>query len=147
MKQCNRTDTAKAIIRGSDEYPKIRGEIIFRQVKDGVLVTARITGLPTTKSGFYGFHIHEGDDCDGADFPGTKGHYNPKSRPHPSHAGDLPPLLACKGNAYMQVKTDRFRICDIIGRTVIIHDDPDDFRTQPSGDAGEKIACGVIKAV
>ena len=78
---------------------------------------------------------------------GTNSHYNPKNQPHPSHAGDLPPLLSCKGSAYMQVKTDRFRICDIIGRTVIIHSDIDDFRTQPSGDAGEKTACGVIRAV
>lgn len=147
MKPCNRTDTAKAIIRGSGDHPGIRGEVVFRRVKDGVLVTARITGLPKTESGFYGFHIHEGDSCSGDDFPKTKGHYNPKDRPHPAHAGDLPPLLSCKRSAYMQVKTDRFRICDVIGRTVIIHGDPDDFHTQPSGDAGKKIACGVIKAV
>lgn len=147
MKQCNRTDTAKAIIRGGENHPAIRGEVAFHRVKDGVLVTARIRGLPKTKSGFYGFHIHEGDDCDSKSFPNTKGHYNPKMLPHPSHAGDLPPLLSCGGSAYMQVKTDRFRICEIIGRTVIIHGGVDDFRTQPSGNAGEKIACGVITGV
>ena len=58
--------------------------------------------------------------------------------------GDLPPLLSCNGNAYMTVKTDRFKVKDIIGRTVIIHYRADDFRTQPSGDSGEKIACGII---
>lgn len=147
MNQCNRLSSAKAIIKGDDKYAKILGEVLFRRVKDGVLVTAKVSGLPKSKSGFYGFHIHEGKSCEGDGFPKTKGHYNPNDRPHPSHAGDLPPLLSCKGNAYMQVKTDRFRICDIIGRTIIIHSDADDFRTQPSGDAGEKIACGVIRAV
>lgn len=144
MNQCNRIAFARAIIKGDDAYPKIRGEVQFRQIKDGVLVTARITGLPKTESGFYGFHIHQGGNCSGEGFVKTKGHYNPKCLPHPSHAGDLPPLLSCAGNAYIQVKTDRFRICDIIDRTVIIHSSTDDFRTQPSGDAGEKIACGVI---
>ena len=147
MNQSNRVSSAKAIIRGDEEYARIRGEVLFRRVNDGVLVTAKISGLPKSESGFYGFHIHEGKSCEGDGFPKTKGHYNPKNQPHPSHAGDLPPLLSCKGSAYMQVKTDRFRICDIIGRTVIIHSDTDDFRTQPSGDAGEKIACGVIRAV
>lgn len=147
MNQCNRISSAKAIIRGDEEYARIRGEVLFRRVKDGVLITAKISGLPKSESGFYGFHIHEGKSCEGDGFPKTKGHYNPKNQPHPSHAGDLPPLLSCKGSAYMQVKTDRFRICDIIGRTIIIHSDADDFRTQPSGDAGEKIACGVIRAV
>lgn len=147
MNQCNRISSAKSIINGDDKYPKLHGEVTFRRLKEGVLVTARESGLPKTESGFYGFHIHEGKSCDGDGFPKTKGHYNPKDRPHPSHAGDLLPLLSCKGSAYMQVKTDRFRICDIIGRTIIIHSDTDDFRTQPSGDAGEKIACGVIRAV
>lgn len=147
MNQCNRISSAKAIINGDDKYPKLHGEVTFRRLKEGVLVTARVSGLPKTESGFYGFHIHEGKSCDGDGFPKTKGHYNPKDRPHPSHAGDLLPLLSCKGSAYMQVKTDRFRICDIIGRTIIIHSDTDDFRTQPSGDAGEKIACSVIRAV
>ena len=147
MNQCNRISSAKAVINGDDKYPKLHGEVTFRRLKEGVLVTARVSGLPKTESGFYGFHIHEGKSCDGDGFPKTKGHYNPKDRPHPSHVGDLLPLLSCKGSAYMQVKTDRFRICDIIGRTIIIHSDTDDFRTQPSGDAGEKIACGVIRAV
>ena len=147
MNQCNGISAAKTIIKGDDEYARIRGEVLFRRVRDGVLVTVRVSGLPKNESGFYGFHIHEGKSCEGEDFEKTKGHYNPKDRSHPHHAGDLPPLLSCKGAAFMQVKTDRFRICDIIGRTVVIHGDADDFRTQPSGDAGEIIACGVIRAV
>lgn len=145
--QCNRRPNARAIINSTSPYLNVRGEVLFYQEKDAVLVSARISGLPQNGTGFYGFHIHEGDNCDGEGFPNTGGHYNPKNRPHPSHAGDLPPLLSYHGNAYMTVKTDRFRIKDIIGRTVIIHGGTDDFRTQPSGDAGEKIACGVIRAV
>jgi len=80
----------------------------------------------------------------GADFSGTGSHYDPANRPHPRLAGDLPPLLACRGNAYLSVKTDQFSVNDIIGRTVVIHSDPHDFHTQPAGNAGTKIACGVI---
>ena len=61
------------------------------------------------------------------------------------HAGDLPPLMMQQGRAHMTVRTDRFRVQDILGRTVVIHSDPDDFRTQPSGMSGTKIACGVIR--
>ena len=83
--------------------------------------------------------------CGGAGFPGTGGHFNPAGAPHPAHAGDLPPLLSCGGRAYLAVLTDRFTVADIIGRTVVIHGGSDDFRSQPAGDAGTKIACGVIK--
>lgn len=64
---------------------------------------------------------------------------------HPEHAGDLPPLIRCRGNAYLSFRTDRFSVNEIIGRTVVIHSDPDDFHTQPAGNAGKKIACGVIQ--
>ena len=52
--------------------------------------------------------------------------------------------MQCCGRAYLAVRTDRFRVQEIIGRTVVIHSDPDDFRSQPAGNAGTKIACGVI---
>lgn len=142
---CKMKPTARAIIKGNSEYPEIRGEVLFYQLKRSVLVSAKISGLPKNSSGFHGFHIHEGKSCEGENFPSTGGHYNPADKPHPSHAGDLPPLLSFGGEAYMQVKTNRFNVGEIIGRTVIIHSGSDDFRTQPSGDSGEKIACGVIK--
>lgn len=145
--QYSKRPNARAIIKSSEPYLNVRGEVLFYQERDGVLVTAKISGLPQNGTGFYGFHIHEGNRCDGGGFSNTKGHYNPKNLPHPSHAGDLPPLLSNHGSAFMSVKTDRFRLREIIGRTVVIHAGPDDFHTQPSGDAGEKIACGVIQAV
>lgn len=144
---CNMKPNAKAIIKGNTDYPEISGEVLFYQRKCDVLISARIKGLPQNDSGFFGFHIHEGDNCKGEGFPNTGGHYNPDNKPHPQHAGDLPPLLYCSGSAFMQVKTNRFNVKEIIGKTVIIHKGTDDFRTQPSGDAGEKIACGVIQKV
>ena len=113
------------------------------ETETAVQITAEITGLPQT--GFFGFHIHEGKSCGGTKFSETGSHYNPQNTAHPEHAGDLPPLLWCRGNAYLSVRTDRFSVIDIIGRTVVIHSDPDDFHTQPAGNAGKKIACGVIR--
>lgn len=136
---------AIARIRGGKAYPQICGMVRFFQRNDGIIVEAEIHGLPKTENGFFAFHIHEGDTCIGAGFPNTGGHLNPSREAHPKHAGDLPPLLGDHGSAYMKVFTDRFYIEEIIGKTVIIHSDPDDFRTQPSGNAGNKIACGVIQ--
>ena len=146
MFHCSRKPNATAIMIGTKEYPNLHGKVWFFQEKDGVLVKAEIVGLPKNESGYFGFHIHEGKDCKGDAFPNVGGHLNPQSRPHPTHIGDLPPLLSCGGKASMAVKTCRFRVRYIIGRTVIIHFGSDDFRTQPSGDAGEKIACGTIRA-
>ena len=80
-------------------------------------------------------------------FPLSGAHYNPGACEHPHHAGDLPPLFGCNGYAMSVFLTDRFLVDDVIGKTLIIHDRPDDFKTQPAGNAGEKIACGVIQAI
>ena len=138
---------AMALIRGGKAVPSVSGTIKFYRNDNCVLVVADVRGLPHTDTGFFGFHIHEGSDCGGMDFSNTKSHYNPDATPHPKHAGDLPPLMLCKNIAHLSVLTDRFRVEEIIGHTVIIHNMPDDFTTQPSGNAGEKIACGVIRKV
>ncbi len=142
----DKTDmTATALVQGSAQNPTIAGHVTFMQRQNCVLVVADIHGIPENQSGFYGFHIHDGKSCGGEGFSESGSHFNPQNKPHPQHAGDLPPLMLCGKSAYMQVLTDRFRVADIIGRTVIIHDMADDFHTQPSGNAGTKIACGVIK--
>ena len=123
----------------------ISGEVYFYPQPGGMLVTAEVEGLPTSQSGFFAFHIHEGGDCGGEGFADTRGHFNPGKTEHPRHAGDLPPLLSNDGKAFLAVQTDRFRPEDVIGRTVVIHESPDDFHTQPAGNAGKKIACGVIR--
>ena len=146
MRCCENKSDAVAWITGGEEVPLLSGCVQFYQENGCVLIEAKISGLPkTSESRFFGFHIHQGRDCSGAGFSRTEGHYNPLGQGHPEHAGDLPPLLSCKGNANLSVKTDRFSVDEIIGRTVVIHSDPDDFHTQPAGNAGRKIACGVIQ--
>lgn len=147
LSKAAQTPDAVAQIRGGAAHPGIRGTVKFYSQCGGTLITADICGLPETETDFFAFHIHEGSSCGGEDFADSKGHYNPQGVPHPSHAGDLPPLLAWKGKAHIQVFTGRFRVSDVIGRTVIIHEHPDDFHTQPAGNPGQKIACGVIHAV
>lgn len=134
-----------AQVQGDRNHPRLRGTVHFFPCGGGTLVVADIRGLPDSEMGFFGFHIHEGSDCGGEGFLDTAGHYNPLEKTHPRHAGDLPPLLGAGGRAHMEVLTDRFRVCDVVGRTVVIHSHPDDFKTQPSGASGTKIACGVIR--
>ena len=74
-------------------------------------------------------------------------HLNSNNLPHPFYMGDLPPIIECDGKAYIEVLVDKFKISDIIEKVVIIHDMPDDFITQPSGNAGKKIACWKIEKI
>lgn len=143
---------AKANIKGGKKYPKINGAVTFREVKNGVLVTAKVNGLPQSSDSctgrFFGFHIHKGSSCSGTisdEFANAKTHLNPTNCPHPFHMGDLPPLIENNGYAHMTVLINKFKIKDILGKVVIIHDSPDDFTTQPSGNSGSKIACGIIE--
>lgn len=143
---------AYADIKGSAAYPDINGIVRFYRVTDGVLVNAEIYDLPTAPpicgANVFGFHIHEGNSCTGNEtdpFANAGGHFNPGGCEHPAHAGDLPPLFANhSGFAWYIVLTNRFKWGDIIGRTVIVHAMPDDFHTQPSGNSGTRIGCGII---
>lgn len=151
MKRLEENPAAYAEITGSKKYPDLRGRVELYETYGGTLLVVSVRGI-TDEQGkrsqtFHGFHIHAGDICTGTveePFANAEGHYNPGNTDHPAHAGDLPPLLSNHGYAWMSVYTDRFYPEDVIGRTVIIHAKPDDFRTQPSGDAGKMIACGVI---
>lgn len=141
-----------AFIRGSESYPEITGNIYFYPIWDGTLVVADIQELPVSgrpcDEVILGFHIHEGSQClpSGDDPFGKTGlHYNPNNCEHPSHAGDFPPLFVNHGKALMIFYTDRFFPDEAAGRTVVIHHMADDFHSQPSGDSGEKIACGEIR--
>lgn len=146
---------AIAHLSGGAEAPQISGTVSFFNVRGSALVVADVFGLPHQSreeapcgSRIFGLHIHEGSDCSGPGFEATGGHFSPEDCPHPHHAGDLPPLFGTTtGQAYWAVLTDRFSIPDIIGRTVVVHSDPDDFMTQPSGHSGAKLACGVIRAL
>lgn len=152
IEKLNGEPEAYAEIAGTEEYPEIHGRVTFYDVYGGTVLMAEIYGLPDEASGddgqFFGFHIHEGSICagDATDLlKDTGGHYNPKGKEHPEHAGDLPSLLSTRGAAWMAVYTGRFHPEDVIGRTVVVHLHPDDMHTQPSGNSGTKIACGEIQ--
>lgn len=142
---------ACALLQGSQAYPQITGYVYFYDYRDGSLVVWDITGLPyeTGKctGRIFGFHVHEGGSCtgDASDpFKDAGGHYNPDQCEHPKHRGDMPVVFGNEDNAWGAFYTSRFTPEEVVGKTVILHDMPDDFRSQPSGDSGEKIACGVV---
>ena len=145
---------AMATVTGSSQYPEIKGSFWFRKVKHGILVTAKVFGLPTSNKiceyNIFAVHIHQNGNCSETindPFSNVGSHYNPDGCLHSKHAGDLEPLFENKGYAYYSFITNRFSIDEIIGRSVIIHENVDDFTTQPSGNSGTKIACGIIKKV
>jgi len=132
-----------------------KGTVTFSQKDTMVLVVARISGLTP---GSHGFHVHEKGDCSAADAMSAGGHFNPLGKPHahPStadrHTGDMPMLVAdASGNATLTAELDLLRIgadaSDVVGKSVVVHKDPDDFTTQPAGNSGPRIACGVIRKV
>ncbi len=145
---------AKAIMGGSG----IHGIVTFKDVPGGTEVKAVIDGLPdyqpATAShpqiGPHGFHIHSAGKCETGNpddtYKSAGGHFNPTNQRHGNHAGDFPVLFSNKGRAEMTFFTDKFKVRDIIGKSVIIHESPDDYRTQPAGNSGKRIACGVIMA-
>ena len=146
-----RRPDAFANILGSEKYPEIKGSVLFYETDYGVFVIAEVIGLPIGSgechSPIFAFHIHDGGSCEGTGdmpFPNSGMHYNPRGCPHPYHAGDMPPLFGAGGIAYSEFLTNRFTFSEIVVKTVIIHSSPDDFTPQPSGNAGEKIACGEI---
>ena len=145
----NKKPDALAWIRGNAQNPQLSGIVKFYETPyAGVLVEAEIFGLPNIatqySSDFYAMHIHEKGDCT-MPFDKTGDHYNPTNAPHPDHAGDMIPLMGNQGYAWLAFYDKRFQIPEIMGRSIIIHKMPDDFKSQPSGDAGEKIGCGVIR--
>lgn len=147
----NNSPQAAAWVTGGDAAPELSGLVKFYATPyEGVLVEAEIFGLPDIRvqgaTAFYAMHIHESGDCS-QNFTRTGEHYNPSVQPHPYHAGDLLPLMGNQGYAWSAFYDKRFRVPDIIGRSVVIHAKRDDFTSQPSGDAGVKIGCGVIRAV
>lgn len=131
----------------------VRGSVSFSEVADGVRVEAEISGLTPGK---HGFHIHENGDCSAPDGASAGGHFNPTNEPHGApessqrHDGDMGNIEAdASGVARLNYVDHTMTMAgdrSIIGRAVIVHANPDDLTSQPSGDAGARVACGVIKA-
>ncbi len=139
---------AMAFIKGGENAPRLSGTVWLTDTPAGVRLEARVTGLPPNETGFYGFHLHERGSCAQPSFESAKGHYNPSGAPHPRHAGDFPVLLATNAaDAWLSFVTTRFTVGEVIGRSVVIHANADDYTSQPAGNAGERIGCGIIQAV
>ncbi len=134
---------ASAYIRGNKFAPYLNGTMKLYPWANGTIVKLEIINLPDKPTPF-AVHIHDGKRCDPDDFSGAGGHYNPTNVEHPAHAGDLPSIFSNDGYSYMVTYTNRFKPKDLLGKPVIIHLDPDDFRTQPSGNAGKRIGCGIF---
>ena len=132
------------------------GSASFTQVGKRVQVTVEVTGLKPNQA--HGFHIHEAGDCSSGDGMSAKGHFNPLGKPHghpgsnERHAGDMPNLQAdAQGRAQAQFMLDLLTTGEgptsVLGRGLIVHVQPDDYSSQPVGNAGARMACGVIRKV
>jgi len=134
-------------------YSQVQGMVTFTPIGDLVRVEATVSGLTP---GQHGFHVHEVGDCSAPDGTSAKGHFNPTGKSHGHHAGtehhtgDMPNLVAdAAGNAHFTADLALSLSTGpqgILGRSVVIHADPDDYQSQPAGNSGKRVACGVIAA-
>lgn len=146
-------DSGAAQVRGTAEGSAVSGSVLFQDTSDGLQVTAQIQGLGPGK---HAFHVHEFGDCsDSGKAAGS--HYNPAGAPHGfmpkdgaahAHPGDMGNLEAdAEGSARLEITLHGVSLAaaapSVSGRTVIVHDKEDDF-SQPTGNAGDRVACGEI---
>jgi len=129
------------------------GTVQFAQAGGKVTVSGEVRGLKPNAE--HGFHVHEKGDCSSGDGMSTGGHFDPDGKPHGQHghgahhAGDLPALKA-DGAGVAKFRFDAASIAvgsgtaNVVGRGLIVHRDPDDYRTQPTGNSGARVACGII---
>lgn len=141
-----------------DANDQVVGTVSFEEIEAGVRVTLAGTGLP---EGTHAFHIHETGECTPPDFTSAGGHFNPTNaqhgldNPQGPHAGDMPNVdIGADGTVQFSVDNERITlsdgpnsILDADGSAVMIHASADDNVTDPSGDAGARIACGVVTAL
>ena len=130
------------------------GNVTFAERGGKVHVTAEVTGLAPDRE--HGFHVHEKGDCSSGDGMSAGGHFNPDAKPHgpqdaPHHGGDMPSLKAdssgrAKATFVLEGVTVSAGPASVVGRGLIVHKDPDDYKTQPTGNAGARVACAVIRA-
>lgn len=149
--------TIGAIVRGGEQYPDIRGYVLFHEIPTGTIVEVHFDGLPEyspptenqLQIGPFGFHIHEHGTCDphapNQPFSTAGTHYNPTNQPHGNHVGDFPVLFSNHGYSWMMFFSDKFKPEEVVGRAIMVHASPDDYSTQPAGFSGRRIACGVIQ--
>ena len=131
---------------------QVTGTVTFTKIGDEVKVVADVQNL---KPGKHGFHIHDKGDCSAPDASSAGGHFNPTHQHHGGpdsaehHAGDLGNIVAdSSGKAHLEWKgkLDLSGPNSIIGRSVVVHEKEDDLKTDPAGNSGARIGCGVIAA-
>lgn len=147
------TTEARAEVHASSGS-QVKGVVTFSQVADGVKIVADFEGLTPGK---HGFHVHEKGDCSAHDGSSAGGHFNPTNQPHGGpdsekrHAGDFGNVVADdSGKAHYERIDKVIRLNgeqSIVDKSIVIHQDPDDLVSQPTGNSGARIGCGVIKAV
>ncbi len=140
--------TDGVVILRSTKGNKVRGRLTLKQTKSGVRVTGRVNGLTP---GEHGFHIHEFGDLRATDGKSAGGHFNPDGHDHAGpdadkrHAGDLGNITAdSEGVAKVDITQKGLNLHFVIGRSIVVHAGKDDLKSQPSGDAGPRVAVGVI---
>lgn len=134
----------------------VSGRLTLIAMGDGVHIRGQLGGL--APGSLHGFHVHENGDCSAADASSAGGHFNPGATPHgraegaAHHAGDIDNVIA-DGRGVAQVDAHVAGVSlggdprtDILGRALVVHAAPDDYHSQPSGNSGARIACGVIAA-
>ena len=147
------TDTATAELRDPNGQPA--GMVALTQVPGGVRIVIDAKGMPP---GPHGVHIHAVGKCEAPQFTTAGAHFNPDGKQHGTmnpqgaHAGDLPNLvIGTNGTGRLETTTDRITlgtgatsVFDADGSAIVVHAGPDDFKTDPTGNSGGRIACGVI---
>jgi Cu-Zn family superoxide dismutase len=135
----------------------VKGDLMLSNEGTAVSIRGEITGLTPGKE--HGFHVHEVGECSGPDFKSAGEHFNPTKDPHGGpksssrHLGDIPNVKADEnGRATVDVSVKGATLVDkdggpnqILGKAIVVHAMPDDYKTQPSGGSGARIACGVIR--
>ena len=133
----------------------VSGTLMLSPMGDGVHITGAIKGLAPGST--HGFHVHENGDCSAPDASSAGGHFNPTRQPHGDpagashHLGDIPNVTAdAEGSAELDIHVSGLTLRsgqadDILGKSLIVHEKADDYASQPSGDSGNRLACGIIK--
>jgi len=135
---------------------KAWGRVTFHETDGKTFIRADVNGLAPNQQ--FGFHVHEKGDCSAPDFMSAGGHFNPDAKPHgdhktaQAHAGDMPNLSSNgEGVAVLSYNSGVLTVAQgprsVVGRAVVVHASPDDYKSQPAGNAGARIACGVVKQV
>lgn len=151
------SNAAKEITKASTQLQsksgsKVNGRVSFEKVSAGTLVRAEVKGLKPEST--HGFHVHDKGDCSAQDAASAGDHFNPTKQAHGRatgehrHMGDLENLVADKNGMAKYERTfpaSDLSVASLVGRSVVVHEKADDLKTQPSGDSGARIGCGVIR--